>query len=77
MITEKIQLFFSQLHFKRSGTFPSDFYHLDTHRDGKEMSREQFLWQEVMARLGFPMPVEVRLLANATTTVPAHIWLLS
>ena len=77
MITEKMQLFFSQLHFKGSGIFASDFCLLDTHGEGKEMSREQLLWQEVMARLGFPMPVEVRLLAKATTTLPTHIWLLS
>ena len=37
------------------------------------MSREQILWQEMVAELGFPMPVEVRLLAKATPTLGAQV----
>lgn len=44
---------------------------------GTERSGEQLLWQRMMAGLGPPMSVQVRLLAEATTTLPAHVRLLS
>lgn len=77
MITERCNIVFPLLHLKGVEYFLliSAIYTLMGKE--KETSREQLLWQEVMARLGSPVSVEVRLLAKATTTLPAYVWLLS